>query len=344
MDLCLWFFKKTLPLHHERKYEIEQMKEKDFVNRNSDKWMRTLNMLSKKTLASGEDLAEAYLDITSDLAYAQTHYPSSSTTQKLNQLAFSLHNHIYQKEPTRWSRLLTIWTKELPTTMYECRKAMLFSFLVFMLFAMVGVFSQLQDPDYARMIVGDGYVDMTLQNIENGTPTHVYSKDPEMTSFIYITFNNLLVDLRTFVSGIFTSIATIYILFVNAIMLGSFQTFFFQHGAGWESVLAIWQHGALEIPACIISGAAGITLGHGWLFPKTFSRLKAFKQSAKKGLKIMLAIIPITILAGFIESFITRHTEIPDPIRIIAIIGEFAFIILYFVVYPRRFRKEAEHV
>lgn len=320
------------------------MKEKDFVNRNSDKWTHALLMVSKKIPASGEDMAEAYLDITSDLAYAQTHYPGTSTTNKLNELAFTLHNHIYQKEPTRWSRLITIWTRELPTVMYECRKSLLFSFVVFMLFALIGVFSQLQDPEYARLVMGDAYVDMTLTNISEGRPTHVYASSPEIDDFLFITFNNLMVDLRTFISGIFTSIATIYILFINAIMLGSFQTFFFQHGAGWESVLAIWQHGALEIPACIISGAAGITLGHGWLFPKTYSRFEAFKRSAKQGLKMMLAIVPITIVAGFIESFITRHTEIPNPIRITAIVAEFAFIIIYFVVYPRKFRKEAAHV
>lgn len=320
------------------------MKEKDFVNRNSAKWTHVQNMVSKRLPASGEDLAEAYLDLTSDLAYAQTHYPGTSTAKKLNELAFILHNHIYQKEPTRWSRLLTIWTQELPTVMYECRKSLLFSFVVFMLFTMVGVFSQMQDPEYARAVMGDSYVEMTLENIRDGRPTHVYASSPKIDSFLLITFNNLMVDLRTFISGIFTSIATIYILFYNAIMLGSFQTFFFQHGVGWESVLAIWQHGALEIPACIISGAAGITLGHGWLFPKTYSRFEAFKRSAKQGMKIMLAIIPITIMAGFIESFITRHTEIPDSIRIAAIVLEFSFIILYFVIYPRRFRKEDGHV
>ena len=319
------------------------MKEKDFVNRNTAKWSNILSLINKKTMSKGEDLAEAYLDLTSDLAYAQTHYPGSSTTLRLNELAFRLHNKIYRKEPITWKRIVEIWTHKLPKTMYECRKSLLFSFVVTLLFTAVGMFSQLQDSDYVRDVLGNDYVEMTLRNIRNGQPTHVYNSSPEINSFFEITVNNLLVDLRTFVLGIFTSLGTIFILFYNGIMLGSFQTFFFQHEVGWESVLAIWQHGALEIPAMIISGAAGITLGHGWLFPKTYSRFEAFKRSAKKGLKIMMAIIPITIIAGFIEAFITRHTEIPDPIRIATIVFEFAFVIFYFVIYPRRFRKEAEN-
>ena len=320
------------------------MKEKDFVRLNTAKWHRISMFVSNDVLSTDDDIAEAYLDLTSDLSFAQTHYPDSITTKKLNELAFQLHNKIYRKEPTRWSRLLKVWTEDLPRVMYECRKSLLFSFVVFMLFTLIGVFSQLQDQDYARDVIGNSYVEMTINNIRNGKPTHVYSSSPEVASFIEITFNNLMVDFKTFVAGIFTSIGTIIILFFNGIMLGSFQTFFFQYGVGWESVLAIWQHGALEIPACIISGAAGITLGHGWLFPKTYSRLEAFKRSAKQGLKIMLGVVPITILAGFIESFITRHTELPTPVRITTIIVEFSFIIFYFVIYPRKFRNENRHV
>ena len=311
---------------------------------NTAKWHRISMYVSNNVLSTDDDIAEAYLDLTSDLSFAQTHYPDSHTTKKLNELAFQLHNKIYRKEPTRWSRLLKVWTEDLPRVMYECRKSLLFSFVVFMLFTLIGVFSQLQDKEYARDVVGNSYVEMTIENIRNGKPTHVYSSSPEVASFIEITFNNLMVDFRTFVAGIFTSIGTIIILFFNGIMLGSFQTFFFQYGVGWESVLAIWQHGALEIPACIISGAAGITLGHGWLFPKTYSRLEAFKRSAKQGLKIMLGVVPITILAGFIESFITRHTELPTSLRTTTIIVEFSFIIFYFVIYPRKFRKENRHV
>lgn len=317
------------------------MKENIFIHKNIDKWNRISRELETGR-QSPDALADSYLDITSDLAYAQTHYPDSKTTESLNNLAFKMHNMIYQGNDGGWSRFVSIWTKELPRTIYESRHAMLFSFIAFAIFVVFGMISQLNDVDYARGVMGSDYVDMTINNIERGRPTDVYSSNTEVTSFVAITFNNLLVDLRTFVFGIFTSLGTILILFYNGIMLGSFQTFFFQYGVGWESVLSIWQHGALEIPAMIISGAAGITLGNGWLFPKTYSRLEAFKRSAKKGLKIMLGVIPITILAGFIEGFITRHTELPTGIRITAIVLELSFIIFYFVIMPMRYRKRKE--
>lgn len=315
------------------------MKENVFIQKNLDKWKRASEELNSNSWLTPDVLADTYLEITSDLAYAQTHYPDSQIIDGLNNLAFRIHNKIYKKKSGGLKRFVEIWTKDLPKTMWESRKMLWFSFIAFMVFTLLGVISQLNDVNYARSILGEGYVDMTIDNINSGRPTHVYSGDSEMNSFFAITINNLLVDLRTFVMGIFTSLGTLIILFYNGLMLGSFQTFFFQYGVGWESALSIWQHGALEIPACILSGAAGITLGNGWLFPKTYSRLEAFKISAKKGLKIMLGVIPITVVAGFIEAFITRHTELPTAMRVTAIVLEFVFIIFYFVILPMKYKN-----
>ncbi len=322
------------------------MKENVFIQRNIDKWKRISNELNANSWALTDTLADYYLEITSDLAYAQTHYPNSEIIDGLNNLAFSIHNRIYRKKGLTFRKFIRLWTHDLPLVMYEARYMLLISFVIFSVFTFFGVISQINNPDYARSILGDSYVDMTLDNIAKGKPVHVYASSPEMESFFSITFNNLMVDLRTFASGLLTSIGTIFILFYNALMLGSFQTFFFQHGTGWESVLAIWQHGALEIPTIILAGAAGITLGNGWIFPKTYSRIQAFKNSARQGLKIIAGVIPITIVAGFIEGFITRHTELPDPIRITTIVCEFAFILFYFVILPKRIHKKegGEHV
>ena len=68
-----------------------------------------------------------------------------------------------------------------------------------------------------------------------------------------------------------------------------------------ESFLTIWIHGTLEISAIIIAGAAGLTMGKGLVFPGTFRRIQAFQRSARRGLKIMVGIFPIFVVAGFIE-------------------------------------------
>jgi uncharacterized membrane protein SpoIIM required for sporulation len=160
-----------------------------------------------------------------------------------------------------------------------------------------------------------------------------------------ITINNVRVSFYEFVSGIFTSIATAYLLIRNGIMLGCFQYFFYDHGLLKESFLTIWIHGTLEISAIIIAGAAGIAMGNGWLFPGTYSRIDSFKRSAKKGLKIVVGTVPIFMIAGFLESVVTRHTELPDFIRLAIILFSLGFVIFYYLIYPRKkmnSRKENE--
>ena len=101
-----------------------------------------------------------------------------------------------------------------------------------------------------------------------------------------------------------------------------------------QSFFTIWMHGAIEISCIIIAGAAGLTLGSGLVFPKTLSRMQSLQLSARRGLLIMLTIIPLIILAAFIEGFVTRYTGASYVVRGIVIFGSFAFIISYYVVYP----------
>jgi uncharacterized membrane protein SpoIIM required for sporulation len=309
------------------------MKEVTFIRQNLDKW-RGYETTVESTLSTPDELADAYIDITSDLAFSQTHYPKSRITLYLNNLASAIHHRIYRNKRERWSRIVTFWTREMTQIMWHARKELCVSFLIFVVSALVGALSQWLDPEFSRLILGNSYVDMTLQNIENGTPMAVYGSGSEGTMFFGITINNIMVSFRAFASGLLTSFATGLLLFYNGVMIGAFQTFFAQHGLLWDSFLAVWLHGTIEISAIIVAGAAGIAMGNGWLFPGTYGRLYSFRRGAMKGLKIVIGTVPLFCVAGFIESFLTRHTEFPDAFRLTVILLSAIFIVYYYIVLP----------
>ena len=309
------------------------MKEVTFIRQNLDKW-RGYETTVESTLSTPDELADAYIDITSDLAFSQTHYPKSRITLYLNNLASAIHHRIYRNKRERWSRIVTFWTREMPQIMWHARKELCVSFLIFVVSALVGALSQWLDPEFSRLILGNSYVDMTLQNIENGTPMAVYGSGSEGSMFFGITINNIMVSFRAFASGLLTSFATGLLLFCNGVMIGAFQTFFAQHGLLWDSFLAVWLHGTIEISAIIVAGAAGIAMGNGWLFPGTYGRLYSFRRGAMKGLKIVIGTVPLFCVAGFIESFLTRHTEFPDAFRLTVILLSAIFIVYYYIVLP----------
>jgi len=316
------------------------LKEVSFIRQNIEKW-RDVELMVENSVETAPDVqADAYIDLTSDLAYAQTHFPQSRITLYLNNLASALHNQIYRNKRESISRLVTFWTQEIPQTIWEARHALMASFIIFVISVTIGLVSQLGDDSFARLILGDQYVDMTLDNIAKGEPMAVYDSGAETEMFLGITWNNVKVSFMVFVMGVFTSLGTGFLLFQNGVMVGSFQTFFFQQGLGFESMLAIWLHGTLEIWAIIVSGAAGITLGNGWLMPGTYGRLTSFMMAARRGLKIIVGTVPVFVMAGFIEGFATRHTEWPTWLRL-TIIGASALFIGYYYLYLPYFRNHA---
>lgn len=318
------------------------MREQTFIRKNINKWEEAETTVDNASTVSPDVLAETYVDITSDLSFAQTHWRDSRVTVYLNGLAAAIHNAIYINKREPMSRLLTFWTQEVPRVMYESRKLLLASFLIFIISVLIGAVSQYIDYDFCRLILGNDYMDMTEANIANGEPMGVYGSSQRFSMFSSITVNNIGVSFKIFVSGILTSICTGIMLFYNGVMIGCFDMFFAQHDLLFESLTATMLHGALELSAIIVAGAAGLAVGNGWLFPGTYKRLESLKIGAKRGVKIVVGTVPIFIVAGFIESFITRHTEMPLAAKLTIIGLSAAFVIFYYILLPIYYHKNSK--
>lgn len=321
------------------------MREAAFIQRNQVKWQRLEQVVGGLKELSGDEASALYVALNDDLSYARTFYPKSNITVYLNGLASRLHHHIYRNQRTSRRRFRTFWTDEVPLALAATRKQLLLSFTVFALAMGIGALSARYDATFVRLILGDGYVDMTLENIHKGEPMAVYGGHDESLMFLGITINNVRVSLLCFAAGILASFGTGLVLLYNGIMVGAFQYFFHEQGVLRESLLTIWVHGTLEISAIIIAGAAGFALGNGLLFPGTYRRMESFRQGARTGLKVVIGLVPVFIVAGFLESFVTRHALTMPPAVTLGIIGlSAAFIIYYFVILPYHAERRSRAV
>jgi uncharacterized membrane protein SpoIIM required for sporulation len=310
------------------------MREAAFVKQNKEKWALFETLLAQKGGTNPDHLADLFVQITDDLSFARTFYPDSKTTKYLNTIAASTHQQIYRNKKEKRSRIVYFWQYELPMLFRQSHNMLLLSLCIFVLSAAIGVVSAANDDTFVRLILGDGDVNMTIENIKNGTPLAVYNRENEIDMFIRIVFNNVKVSFMEFVSGFLFSFGTVIILFYNGVMIGSFQYFFFKEGLFWQSFLVIWIHGTIEISAVVIAGCAGLTVGNSVLFPGTYSRSQSFIRGAKQGLKIIVGLVPCFVIAGFLESFITRHTDMPIVLSVGIILSSSVFILGYFVFYP----------
>jgi uncharacterized membrane protein SpoIIM required for sporulation len=312
------------------------LREALFIKKNKDRWQKNQQAPS----ADPDEMAKEFTQLVDDLAYAKTFYPSSKVTQYINAQASGIYLNIYKNRKEESNRLVTFWKYDLPLTIWKHRKVMLFCFLVFAIFFAVGFFVSSKDENVARSFFGDGYVNHTIENIEKGNPFGIYEHGNPFLSWMGIMINNLVVAFRMFASGVFAGIPTVFDLSKTAAMVGIFDQFFAAKGLGIQFFLVVFVHGTLELTGFIIAAGAGIVMGKSFLFPGTIKRLSAFKQGAKEGVKIMIGVIPILVLAAFFEGFITRLYNDLSILTTIVTSLSVLFVIWYFIIYPYRIGRK----
>lgn len=316
------------------------MREALFVKQSAERWKAYENLKD----SSPDELAESFISITDDLAYAKTFYPKSNTTKYLNGLASAFHQRIYKNRKEKKNRFISFWKYELPQVFFEHRRTLFYAFVFMFVFSLMGALSARYDNTFIRLILGNDYVNMTNANIAKGDPFGVYKQGNPALMFSEIAVNNIGVELLTFVMGIIFSVGSVYQLMQNGIMLGSFQYYFFSRGLGWQSVLVLWCHGTLEISAITLAGAAGLIMGNSFLFPKTLPRFESLRRGAKTGLKIAIGVIPIFVVAATFEGFVTRHTEMPVWLSVLILVSSFTFIMWYVILYPRYLNRKSSQL
>ena len=314
------------------------MKQSLFIRMNKAKWQEFEEKL-KSDRTPAEEISRMYIHLTEDLAFAKGKFPRADFTSYLNKLALEAHNQIYRNKPERKNRITQFWTLEFPSLMFSAGRPMVYSFMILLAGILVGVLSSANDDTFVRLILSDQYVDMTLRNIESGNPMGVYGSSDQLSMFFMITVNNIRVSFIAFIAGIATSFMVGFVLFRNGVMLGAFHYLFYEHGLFDSTILTIWLHGTIEITSIIIAGGAGLILGNSWLFPGTYPRTTALSKAGKKGLKIVIGLIPYFIIAGFIESFVTRYSDMHLAFKLLIILSSASLLIYYFVLLPRKLMK-----
>lgn len=307
-----------------------------FIKKNKARWEKIQAGLP----ADADETARDFVQLVDDLSYAKTYYPTSRATRYINGLASKIYLGIYQNRKEESNRFLRFWKYDVPLTVYKHRRIMLFSAFVFFLFYTVGFFTAKHDPTFVRDVFGNEYMDRTERNIEAGNPFGIYQQGDSFFMWIAIMINNIMVSFRYFAEGILLGFPSLKDLGKESMRIGVFNYVFFEKGMGLRFVLAVMIHGLLELTAIVMACAAGAVMGTSWLFPGTRSRLTAFKEGTKDGVKIVVGLVPVLMLAAFYEGFVTRYYNMPLGLNLALLLSSAALIIFYFIVYPLKLRRQ----
>jgi uncharacterized membrane protein SpoIIM required for sporulation len=181
------------------------------------------------------------------------------------------------------------------------------AFALFAAGALAGAAMAAADPAFERVVLGGKMMD----TIEAGRMwTHsIVSIKPLASSAIMA--NNISVSVGAFAGGILAGTGTVYMMLFNGLLLGVIGVACQRAGLAVSLWSFVAPHGVLELPAIFIAGGAGLILARALLAPGDRTRSDALAESGALAVRLFLGVIPMLVVAGLIEGFISPSDAPP---------------------------------
>lgn len=153
--------------------------------------------------------------------------------------------------------------------------------------------------------------------------------------FGYYIMNNIGIAFQTFASGLLFGLGSLFFLFFNGLMIGAVAGHLTQIGSGqtfWSFVIG---HGAFELTAITLAGAAGLKLGWALLAPGRWPRSEALRLAARQSVQLVAGAILLLLLAAFVEAYWSSMTSIGSSLKFAVGGGLWLLLASYFALAGR---------
>lgn len=319
------------------------MDEQEFVHSSRQAWERLARMTETaqrrgiRSLSAHElkRMHEDYRRTAADLAYAQTHFPGSASERSLNLLVSQAHGVLYGHESARLSSAIRFVAVGYPQLVRASWRPVALSALLLFGSGLVGGLIALSDQALARALLPPMFREV-LGEQDWSAPSGTFAGIAPLVSAAIMS-NNIQVSLYAFAGGISFGALTVYALVQNGLMLGILGGAL---GTG-RHALEFWSlivpHGALELPAIVLAGGAGLTLARALIAPGDLPRAEALRAASRPAVLLVLGAVPLLVVAGLIEGFFTPARL--DPGTKLAFGGAMALLLAGYVLLPGRGRR-----
>jgi uncharacterized membrane protein SpoIIM required for sporulation len=280
---------------------------------------------------------EGYRGLARDVASARKALPGSPITVALETLYASLHAIVNREPRHTLASLRQLYAVEVPTTFRQLQPQLVGVWLLFALCTAAGWWLVHTFPALVGLVASQSMVahvergELWTDGILNVTPSSVLS--------IRIFTNNIAVTIFACVAGIFYGLGTFYVIANNGLMLGGVFAFTREHGLDGDLLKFIFAHGTVELSMICLGGAAGVALGESLIRPTLSSRRDSLQQCTARIARLFAALIPLLVVCGLIEGFVSPDTSIGWGPRLA--IGLANLGLMYAVLTGRFFRSAA---
>jgi uncharacterized membrane protein SpoIIM required for sporulation len=284
----------------------------EFVRARQATWQRLSDMLdglqhgrlSQLSISELEELGRLYRAATSDLAIARRDYPDHRVAIYLNQLVGRAHHRVYRGEALELRRVARFFLGGLPRLFRQTGRYTALAAALFLGAAAIGYAAVYINPDLADQLL-PAQMQALIPLIKRGEMWTDIPAQMRSIASSFIMTNNIQVAFMAFAGGVLFGLLTGYVLLFNGLTLGVIGALCQRYGLAlplWSFVLP---HGVIELSVIFIAGGSGLMLGHALLSPGLHRRRDALAQAAQKGVRLIIGSVPLLVIAGTIEGFIS---------------------------------------
>src|SRR5438105_5534390 len=261
------------------------------------------------------ELGRIYRRTASDLAIARAESRDPRLVNYLNSLVVRAHGRIYRADAQGGRRIRDFFARDFPRTFRRTWRYTATAFAVFWLFTAIAFFGTRHDPDFSEF----AGVSPFFREVVINHRTHWWQELNEASQIgsTAIFTNNIRVTFYAFAFGAVFGLGTLYVLAFNGASFGAIIALTYRAGFGNDLLLGfVISHGVIELTCIFIAGGAGLLIGTALLMPGNLSRADALKSRGMDAVRLVIGCIPLLVVAGIIEGFIS-----PQPISAAIKIG-----------------------
>jgi uncharacterized membrane protein SpoIIM required for sporulation len=283
---------------------------------------RRLRNLSRNQV---RQLGNSYRRTVADLAIACVESRDQRLVSYLNNLVIRAHSLIYYNKGNGLRFIWTFYRTDFPSIFRQTYRYPLTVLILFAVTALFAFIATWHDDDFAEF----AYLPSpAIQDIKEGHKWWDSLNKTAPTGAVIIIFNNIGVAVRIFALSLFPVVGTLHAIMPTSLQFGAINALAIKY----QMKLKLWSfvagHGILEFVAIFIAGGAGLLLGLSLLLPGEYTRRDALLIKGSIAVQLLVGCIPLLILAGLIESFISPNS-IHYYFKLAISLGSFVGLLLY---------------
>jgi uncharacterized membrane protein SpoIIM required for sporulation len=262
---------------------------------------------SRATRAATPDrarIATLYRATCEHLALAESRSYPVWLIDRLEALTALGHQRIYRETDFGVAKLVRLFLVDFPAAVRAHRWHVLVALVAFAGPLLVIGALTYRDPGFVLSLQDAAKVDEYERMYGDADgPIGRRSAESDWQMFGYYVMHNIGIAFQCFAGGLFFGIGSLFFLVLNGALAGSVAGYLTLRGHGENFYSFVITHGAFELTAIVLSGAAGLALGQALLAPGRRSRLAALQLAARGAIVIVYGMTAMFLVAAGLEAF-----------------------------------------